>query len=46
MPREDCGTWCSYFDGMTATDASTLAIGHMISLAEAWDSGAAQWAAQ
>lgn len=44
---EDCaltgGAWRSYYDGKTVTDASTLDIDHMIALAEAWDSGAAQW---
>jgi len=37
------GRWYSLYDGVTATDPTTLDIDHMVPLAEAWDSGARQW---
>ncbi|MFG2895376.1 HNH endonuclease family protein [Streptomyces sp. NPDC048248] len=37
------GTWRSYYDGKTVTDASRLDIDHLVPLAEAWDSGASNW---
>ncbi|MFD5271494.1 HNH endonuclease family protein [Streptomyces sp. NPDC058335] len=37
------GLWFSYYDGATLTDPRGLDIDHMVPLAEAWDSGAAQW---
>lgn len=47
---DDCtltgGEWLSYYDGKTVTDASRLDIDHMVPLAEAWDSGAAEWTAE
>jgi hypothetical protein len=47
---DDCaltgGEWLSYYDGKTVTDPSRLDIDHMVPLAEAWDSGAAEWTAE
>ncbi|MFE9679802.1 HNH endonuclease family protein [Streptomyces sp. NPDC006259] len=37
------GSWFSYYDDTTVTDASGLDIDHMVPLAEAWDSGASAW---
>ncbi|MFG2895220.1 HNH endonuclease family protein [Streptomyces sp. NPDC048248] len=37
------GTWRSYYDGKTVTEASRLDIDHLVPLAEAWDSGASKW---
>ncbi|WP_435813281.1 HNH endonuclease family protein [Streptomyces virginiae] len=37
------GMWISYYDEVSVTDASRLDIDHMVPLAEAWDSGAAEW---
>jgi hypothetical protein len=37
------GEWESYYDGVTVTEARGLDIDHMVPLAEAWDSGAAEW---
>lgn len=35
--------WYSYYDGATTADASSFDVDHLVPLAEAWDSGAAQW---
>ncbi|MFC9067899.1 HNH endonuclease family protein [Streptomyces harbinensis] len=40
------GTWWSYYDEVTVTEAGQLDIDHMVPLAEAWDSGAHAWTAQ
>ncbi|OSY38298.1 HNH endonuclease [Streptomyces platensis] len=37
------GTWRSYYDDKTVTDARKLDIDHVVPLAEAWDSGASKW---
>ncbi|MEU9233480.1 HNH endonuclease family protein [Streptomyces subrutilus] len=37
------GTWWSYYDDREVTPAGALDIDHMVPLAEAWDSGAAEW---
>ncbi|MGW8557978.1 HNH endonuclease family protein [Streptomyces tubercidicus] len=37
------GSWRSYYDGKTVTDARKLDIDHVVPLAEAWDSGASKW---
>ncbi len=37
------GDWYSLYDGLTFTDPAELDIDHMVPLAEAWDSGAANW---
>ncbi|MFF4605216.1 HNH endonuclease family protein [Streptomyces sp. NPDC001339] len=37
------GKWVSAYDGATWTKASDLDIDHVVPLAEAWRSGAAQW---
>lgn len=37
------GTWLSYYDDKTVTDARKLDIDHVVPLAEAWDSGASKW---
>jgi hypothetical protein len=37
------GDWVSLYDGLTATDPSTLDIDHVVPLKEAWDSGAWSW---
>ncbi|MDQ4097856.1 MAG: HNH endonuclease family protein, partial [Actinomycetota bacterium] len=37
------GDWYSFYDGLTFTDPSELDIDHVVALAEAWDSGAANW---
>ncbi len=39
------GDWYSFYDGLTFTDPSELDIDHVVALAEAWDSGAANWEA-
>ncbi|MFE1558889.1 HNH endonuclease family protein [Streptomyces sp. NPDC058734] len=39
------GSWESYYDEVSVTDASRLDIDHMVPLAEAWDSGASAWTA-
>jgi hypothetical protein len=44
--RLEGGSWFSYYDNVTVTSASGLDIDHMVSLAEAWDSGASAWTAQ
>ncbi|WP_331729682.1 HNH endonuclease family protein [Streptomyces platensis] len=40
------GSWRSYYDDKTVTDARKLDIDHLVPLAEAWDSGASKWTAQ
>jgi hypothetical protein len=37
------GTWYSYYDDKTITDASGLDVDHLVPLAESWDSGAHAW---
>ncbi|HEV3362944.1 MAG TPA: HNH endonuclease family protein [Acidimicrobiia bacterium] len=37
------GDWHSIYDGLTFSDPSELDIDHVVALAEAWDSGAANW---
>ncbi|WP_435886652.1 HNH endonuclease family protein [Streptomyces erythrochromogenes] len=37
------GVWWSYYDEREVTSAGALDIDHMVPLAEAWDSGAAEW---
>lgn len=39
------GRWRSEYDQVWITSASSLDVDHMVPLAEAWDSGAATWAA-
>jgi hypothetical protein len=39
------GKWISIFDGFETTDPQDLDIDHFVPLAEAWDSGASNWAA-
>lgn len=39
------GRWVSWYDGRTWTQSSDVDIDHMVSLKEAWDSGAARWTA-
>jgi hypothetical protein len=45
--RDDCsvveGAWTSLYDGETTDDPDDLEIDHMVPLAEAWESGAADW---
>ncbi|WP_326617651.1 HNH endonuclease family protein [Streptomyces decoyicus] len=40
------GSWKSYYDGKTLTNARQLDIDHVVPLAEAWDSGASKWTAE
>ena len=37
------GTWRSYYDDKTVTDASRLDIDHLVPLAQGWESGASNW---
>ncbi|NEA39295.1 HNH endonuclease [Streptomyces sp. SID11385] len=37
------GSWFSYYDGATVTDAGALDVDHMVPLEEAWSSGARSW---
>lgn len=37
------GSWTSAYDGVTIADSSKVDIDHMVPLAEAWRSGAADW---
>lgn len=39
------GKWRSYYDGVITRDSSSFDIDHLVSLAEAWDSGARRWTA-
>lgn len=39
------GTWVSYYDNQTFTQASQLDIDHLVPLAEVWQSGAKKWSA-
>jgi len=39
----DLGSWRSSYDGVTLTDPRGLEIDHLVSLADAWRSGAAAW---
>ena len=39
------GDWLSLYDGLTVTTPGELEIDHVVSLKEAWDSGAWQWSA-
>lgn len=41
--RATSGSWTSPYDGATWSDASDVDIDHMVPLAEAWRSGAAEW---
>jgi hypothetical protein len=43
--RRSDGTWFSAWDGALTTDRSVLAVDHVVSPAEAWDSGAHAWSA-
>jgi hypothetical protein len=40
------GTWFSPYDGTSHTSPTTLQIDHVVSLKEAWVSGADQWTAE
>ena len=44
--RGSCGSWRSYCDDKTVTDARKLDIDHVVPLAEAWDSGSSNWSAE
>ena len=37
------GQWVSKYDGLVLTEASDLDVDHVVSLGEAWDSGASKW---
>ncbi|MEV7122196.1 HNH endonuclease family protein [Kitasatospora griseola] len=39
------GTWLSKYDDLVLADAKLLDVDHVVPLAEAWDSGAAEWSA-
>ncbi|MFG2642019.1 DUF1524 domain-containing protein [Streptomyces sp. NPDC048370] len=39
------GKWTSYYDGQTVTDPTALRVDHVVSLNEAWESGASGWTA-
>ncbi|MFB7371893.1 DUF1524 domain-containing protein [Streptomyces sp. NPDC056222] len=39
------GRWTSYYDGQTVTDPAALRVDHVVSLNEAWESGASGWTA-
>ncbi len=39
------GDWLSLYDGLTVTSPGELEIDHVVSLKEAWDSGAWRWSA-
>ncbi|MEU4574636.1 HNH endonuclease family protein [Nonomuraea sp. NPDC023979] len=41
--RLNGGSWHSYYDDKTITDASGLDVDHVVPLAESWDSGAYAW---
>ncbi|MCW1250200.1 HNH endonuclease family protein [Acaricomes phytoseiuli] len=40
------GTWYSAYDGVTITNSSAVDVDHMVPLAEAWRTGAADWTPQ
>jgi hypothetical protein len=40
------GRWHSGYNGVSVTSASRLDIGHMVPLAEVWNSGASAWTAK
>ena len=40
------GVWNSWLEGKMFTSSKALQIDHLVSLAEAWDSGAASWSAE
>ncbi|MGW7639133.1 HNH endonuclease family protein [Streptomyces decoyicus] len=40
------GSWRSYYEDKTVSDARKLDIDHVVPLAEAWDSGASKWTAE
>lgn len=37
------GTWISAYDGLTTNDPADLEVDHLVALAEAWRTGAADW---
>ncbi|MGW7428636.1 HNH endonuclease [Streptomyces sp. NPDC054861] len=39
------GKWTSYYDGQSVTDPAALRVDHLVSLSEAWESGASGWSA-
>ncbi|MFF8606096.1 HNH endonuclease family protein [Streptomyces sp. NPDC015346] len=39
------GRWTSYYDGQNVTDSASLRVDHVVSLDEAWESGASGWTA-
>ncbi|MBT2443684.1 HNH endonuclease [Streptomyces sp. ISL-36] len=39
------GRWTSYYDGQSVTDPAALRVDHVVSLDEAWQSGASGWTA-
>lgn len=41
--KENKGKWYSIYDGVMVYNASDLEVDHVVSLAEAWDSGANGW---
>ncbi len=43
--RRPDGTWLSEWDGYSTTQTIELQVDHVVSLAEAWDSGANTWSA-
>lgn len=45
IERRSDGTWFSVWDGKLTANRSELRVDHVVSLAEAWDSGASEWTA-
>lgn len=43
--RVSAGSWTSPFDGLTSTRASAVRVTHLVTLREAWESGAHSWTA-
>lgn len=43
LPGLPGGGWLSLYDGYSTDDPSELDIDHVVSLAEAWESGASEW---